>query len=122
MRDTKLWVWHMIAGMAILILGGLHMITMHLDDILGWFNADSHAAAIGWTNVVARAGSWIYVGVYIALLGITLFHGFYGLRNILLETKTGRKHEKFVKGFLFVFGILLFGLGTYVAIAARNIT
>jgi succinate dehydrogenase hydrophobic anchor subunit len=119
MRDTKLWIWHMIAGMAILLLGGMHIITMHMDDILGWFNADSHAAAIGWTNVVARASSYCYVGIYIALLGFTLFHGFYGLRNILLETKLGRKMEKFIKLFLCVFGTILFALGTYVAIAAQ---
>jgi succinate dehydrogenase hydrophobic anchor subunit len=120
MRDTKLWVWHMIAGMAILILGGLHMITMHMDDILGWFNATDHPA-IHWDNVTARAGELFYVGLYITLLGITLFHGFYGLRNIILETKWGRKAEKFIKVFLMLFGIALFIFGSWAAIAAQSI-
>ncbi len=32
MRDHKLWTWHVGAGIVILVLLGLHMAVMHLDD------------------------------------------------------------------------------------------
>ena len=53
MRDRSLWTWHMAAGLVILVFLGLHMVIMHLDDLVGIFNpAGGHA--IGWDNVAAR--------------------------------------------------------------------
>jgi len=53
MRDQKLWTWHILAGGVILVLLGLHMAIMHLDAVLGWFNAPG-THPIDWSNVVAR--------------------------------------------------------------------
>ncbi len=56
MRDQGLWTWHIISGLVILILLGLHMGIMHLDYVLGIFNpAGGHP--IDWANVVARGKS-----------------------------------------------------------------
>jgi succinate dehydrogenase hydrophobic anchor subunit len=120
MRETKLWVWHMLAGGAILVLGGLHMVIMHMDGLLGFFNPASETA-VDWANVVHRAQQVFFAVTYVLLLIITLFHGFYGLRNILLETVWGARHRGGITGTLWVLGILLFGYGTYAAIAAMSI-
>ena len=51
MRDQRLWTWHVLAGLVILVFLGLHMAIMHLDVLLGIFNpADPHP--IAWANVV----------------------------------------------------------------------
>ncbi len=44
MRESTLWFWHIIAGAVILVLLGLHMAIMHLDDILA-------CSALGHANI-----------------------------------------------------------------------
>jgi succinate dehydrogenase hydrophobic anchor subunit len=121
MRETKLWTWHMLAGCAILILGGLHMLVMHLDGVLGWFSPESGTAS-DWGNVVHRAQQMFFGVTYVLLLIITLFHGFYGLRNILLETGWGGRNRSGITVTLWVFGVFLFVYGTWAAIASMNIS
>jgi succinate dehydrogenase/fumarate reductase cytochrome b subunit len=120
MRETKFWTWHLLAGCAILILGGLHMITIHLDGLLGFFNP-AGASAIDWANVAARSRQTIFAIVYILLLGVTLFHGFYGLRNILLELGIGKGGRAFVNTVLVIGGLALFAFGTWAAIVAQAV-
>ena len=121
MKQTKFWAWHMLAGLGILVLGGMHMVVMHLDGILRYMNPYS-PTAIDWLNVVHRAEKVSLSVIYILLLLLTLFHGFYGLRNILLETRWGSKNKKLISGFLLFFGIVLFAYGAWVAVAAVNIS
>ncbi len=120
MRETKLWTWHLLAGIAILILGGLHMITMHLDGIIGLFNP-AGGAAIAWDNVVARAQTIFHTVLYIALLGVTLFHGFYGLRNIIFELGISKSVGTVVNAVLLLGGVVLFVFGTWAALASRAV-
>ena len=86
MRDQKLWTWHLAAGVVILFLLGLHMTVMHLNvtiPLKGLNPAGGHP--IDWANVVARGKSAAFMLTYVILLGAALFHGLYGLRNILFE-------------------------------------
>jgi succinate dehydrogenase hydrophobic anchor subunit len=110
----------MLAGVVILILGGLHMLIMHMDGILGWFNTTE--TAIDWQNVVKRAQDIFFTVTYIILLTVTLFHGLYGLRNILLETAWGARARGGITVVLWLFAIVLFSVGTYAAVAALNIS
>ena len=48
---------------------------------------------------------------YVLLLGAALFHGFYGLRNILFELNPGAAAKKAVNGFLLIAGLVLFAVG-----------
>ena len=117
MRDQTLWTWHLGAGALIAVLLGMHMGIMHLDVILGWFNpAGGHA--IAWDNVVARAKSAGFMVSYVLLLGAALFHGFYGLRNILFELNPRRGLKQAITTVLILGGAFLFGLGTWSAIAS----
>ena len=68
MQDRSLWTWHMMAGVVILVLLGLHMAIMHLDSALGIFNpAGGHP--IDWDNVLERGKSVFFAVTYIVLLG-----------------------------------------------------
>jgi succinate dehydrogenase / fumarate reductase membrane anchor subunit len=114
MRDQTLWTWHLIAGLVILVLLGLHMGIMHLDAALGIFNPEG-GHPIDWENVVARAQSLGFAVSYILLLAAALFHGFYGLRNILFETGLGAGARRFVSRSLLALGVALFIFGTWAA-------
>lgn len=121
MRETKWWAWHMIAGIVILFLLGLHMLITHTDDILGYFNVLGPSHAIEWENVVARAQSLMFAAIYIALLGAALFHGLYGARTILFEMNLGAGARRFVNAFFWLAGLGIFIFGTWAAVAAMGI-
>ncbi|KPL07833.1 hypothetical protein AMJ85_09330 [candidate division BRC1 bacterium SM23_51] len=118
MKETKYWTWHIIAGVVILVLLALHMLIMHLDDILGMFNP-AGGEAIAWSNVLARSRTGFFVVTYILLLGAALYHGLYGLRTILFELSLKPPLQKAVNVVFWIGGIGLFVLGTYAAIAAK---
>lgn len=116
-RDQKLWTWHLTAGIVILVLLGLHMAIMHLDALLGIFSpAEGHP--IDWHNVVARSQSLFFTLTYVMLLGTALFHGLYGLRNILFEMNPGRSLQRSLSRLLLIVGLGLFALGTWAAWAS----
>ena len=114
MRDQKLWTWHLAAGVIILFLLGLHMAIMHLDALLGIFNpAGGHP--IDWANVVARGKSAFFMITYVVLLGAALFHGLYGLRNILFELNPSAGTKSLLSWILIFSGVSLFMAGTWAA-------
>jgi succinate dehydrogenase hydrophobic anchor subunit len=117
-RDQRLWTWHVAAGLVILLLLGLHMVIMHLDTLVRVFNPAGDQRPIAWDNVVARARSAFFMVSYVLLLGAALFHGLYGLRNLLFELNLGRGVKKTIGVLLLVGGIALFGFGTWAAWAS----
>ncbi|MFH1175950.1 MAG: hypothetical protein V1750_00990 [Acidobacteriota bacterium] len=120
MRDQKLWTWHVLAGVVILVLLGLHMAIMHLDVILGIFNP-SGGHPTEWASVVARGKSVFFMLSYLVLLGAALFHGLYGLRNILFELNPAAWLKKAVSAVLVLSGLGLFIFGAWAAIAAHTL-
>jgi succinate dehydrogenase / fumarate reductase membrane anchor subunit len=73
---------------------------------------------VDWGNVVARGKSLFFTLTYILLLGAALFHGLYGLRNIVCELGPSAGLKKAINALLLVGGLGLFGLGTWAAIAS----
>jgi len=120
MRDQRLWTWHLAAGAVILVLLGLHMTVMHLDAIVGVFNA-AGAHPTDWTSVVARAKTGFFTFSYIVLLGAALFHGLYGFRNILFELGPGPGLKKALNAVLTLGGLCLFAFGTWAAWVAGTL-
>jgi succinate dehydrogenase hydrophobic anchor subunit len=114
MRDQHWWTWHVAAGLVILVFLGLHMVIMHLDAIVGIFNPHG-GHPIEWANVVERAKSAFFMVTYIVLLGAALFHGLYGLRNILFELNPASALKRGLNIILVVGGFGLFALGTWAA-------
>jgi succinate dehydrogenase / fumarate reductase membrane anchor subunit len=114
MRDQRLWTWHVLAGVVILVLLGLHMAVMHLDTVLGWFNPDG-MKPIAWESVLQRARMGFFTISYMVLLGAALFHGLYGLRNILFELGPGRGMKGLISVVLALGGAGLFVFGAWAA-------
>ncbi len=119
-RDQGLWLWHVAAGVAILILGGMHMGIMHLDATLQFGNA-SGGHPIDWANVVARGKSAAFLVSYILLLGAALFHGLYGLRNIFYELVAAPGLRALCNVILVLVGLAFFILGAWAAVAGRQV-
>ncbi len=120
MRETKLWTWHMAAGVLILILLGLHMTTMHLGGITGLFVAHPAEEPVARANSEARDANFTVTMGYLLLLGAGLYHGLYGLRTMLLELTLKPALEKTVSYVLLIVGLGLFGLGTWAALTAHH--
>jgi len=122
MRDQKLWTWHLAAGVVILFLLGVHMTVMHLNvtvPLRGLNPAGGHP--IDWANVVARGRSAVFMASYVLLLGAALFHGLYGLRNILFELNPASWLKRTVSIVLLLCGLALFVYGTWAAIAGFSL-
>ena len=117
MRDQRWWTWHVLASLVILVFLGLHMVVMHMEAIVRIFNPEP-GHPIEWANVVARAKSAFFMVTYIVLLGAALFHGLYGLRNILFELNPGGGVKKGLNFLFVVGGLALFVFGAWAAWAA----
>ena len=117
MNDRTLWTMHIASGSVILLLLGLHMAIMHLDATLGIFGTEG-AEPVEWESVVARAQSLFFTVTYVLLLGAALYHGIYGLRNILFELNPGAGLRKAINVGLALVGVALFAFGTWAALAA----
>ncbi len=116
MRDQSLWTWHLAAGAVILVLLGLHMVIMHLAAIVPLASSVPNGGEpIDWANVVVRAKSVFFMVTYVLLLGAALFHGLYGLRNILFELNPGTGTKKALSGLILAVGVVLFVAGTLAA-------
>lgn len=118
MRETVYWTWFIIAGIALICLLGLHMIIMHLDGLLGIFNP-AGTNSVDWKNVIFRSKTIFFTVTYIIMLGAALYHGFYGLRTILIELGFGDKINRLVTMALWLLGIFLFIIGTCSNIAVK---
>ncbi|MGO9127182.1 MAG: hypothetical protein ACLP6G_20130 [Terriglobales bacterium] len=120
MNGTKYWTWHMTAGVVLLFLLGLHMLIMHMAATGHWF-APYGTDTDSLKNSLFRDGKLFFTVTYIALLGVALYHGLYGLRTMLFELTLKPTVEKSITIVLLVLGLGLFGLGTWAAVAAHGI-
>ena len=115
MRESRLWFWHILSAIVILVLLGMHMGTMHLGAILSSIGIGS-SDPVKSAAVFHRSQQLIYMVTYILLLGAALFHGLYGLRSMLLELSLSKGLEKAIGRVCAVAGVLLFIYGSYVAV------
>lgn len=117
MRETKLWSWHVFAGILLLLLLGIHMSTMHMNAVLARLTGGGqHLEVLSYASVSGRATPAMAL-FYLLFAGAALYHGLYGLRNILCELTTKRAVRAAVNTLLLLGGIALFGYGAYAALA-----
>lgn len=115
MRETKLWTGHMFAGVAILCLLGFHMAYTHVGTLL--YGVDDN---ITKELSQVRDANVLYPVFFILMLGIALYHGLYGLRNILFELCSHPPAQKVMGTALLFLGIALFCLGSFAAVKAHK--
>ena len=116
MYRTYLWLAQIVTGAIIAILLGIHMVMMHLDDLLGFFGQEI-GEPVSWTSMIERADQGLWVGFYIALLALAIYHGLNGLRGIIFELSLSSRTEQITTRAIVAIGIIAFGLGTYVPLS-----
>lgn len=116
MRESKLWSWHILTAVIILVLLGLHMGIMHLSAIMSALGLGS-AEPTKSADVFHRSQQAFFMVTYILLLGSALFHGLYGLRSMIFELSISKSAQKAIGGLCAVAGVALFIYGSYAAIA-----
>ncbi len=117
MRDRTLWTAHVGAGVVILIFLSLHMAIMHLDLTAGGLGVAGEKP-IDWASVALRMKSLFFAVSYVVLVAAALYHGLYGLRNILLELNPGAGLRRAIDVSLSLVGLALFVFGTWAALAS----
>ena len=116
MRNTYLRLLQLVTGALIAVLLGIHIVIMHLNDILGFLGVDA-TEPTSWGAMIERASQGIWAGLYIALLAVVLYHALHGLRGIILEVTPSVKTGRIITWVLIVVGIITFIWGSYVPIA-----
>lgn len=116
---AKYWVLHYLAGLILFVLLLGHIFMMHFYKLMEkiGFRGDP----LEWESVLERARNVTLSTLYILFLFFALFHGFYGLKNILIETDFGKRYEKIVVYIFWILGIFLFIFGTYTTIKAGGV-
>ncbi|MBN1550338.1 hypothetical protein JW979_02665 [bacterium] len=121
MHKSSTWNLHLIAGLLLVVLLGIHMITTHLDLILTWFNIEKGKPGVEWANVIHRGQQISWMVFYIVFLGTALFHGLYGLRTIIFELGVKREKQKLITALFVIIWLGLFTIGTLAAITFRSV-
>lgn len=116
MRNTYLWLLQLATGVLIVVLLGIHMISIHLNDILGFLGVDANEP-VSWASMIGRAEQGLWASLYIALLAVGLYHGIYGLRGIILEATSSARTGRIITWVMIVIGSITFIGGAYVLIS-----
>ncbi len=115
MRETTLWVLHLVAGAGLVVLLGAHMAVQHFPRVLsavGWVEQPVR----GFASVAARSASPGWVVLYALLVVFAVYHGLYGLRRILHEAGWGPKAGRVVDVAVVVAGVALMVYGLVTAV------
>ncbi len=116
MGATRLRFVQLLTGGLIIVFLGVHMVVTHLNNILRFFGAKTIDPTT-FDSMIARSRQGTWAGIYIVLLALALYHGLYGLRDILMEANPPARAERAITGFLIAFGVIFFVGGTITVVA-----
>jgi succinate dehydrogenase / fumarate reductase membrane anchor subunit len=103
--ELAIWYLMRLTGLALFVLALSHFLIVHLvvdpaEQTASWI------AEIRWSSMFWRAFDW-------TLLMMVLFHGFMGVRIVLVDYTRGGARTVLLMG-VYLLGIVLFVLGTVV--------
>jgi len=113
MREVHLRLLQFVTGIFLFFLVGLHLLFVHFD-LFGTRPGEPTS----WTAVAERAGSLSWLGFYIALLAVGLYHGIFGLRAIVSELPLPSSFIKLLNIIIILIGLGLFAYGVYIPVSA----
>jgi succinate dehydrogenase / fumarate reductase membrane anchor subunit len=103
--ELAIWYLMRLTGLALFVLALTHFLIVHLVVDPSVQTAD-WIAQIRWSSLFWRAFDWL-------LLMMVLFHGFMGVRIVVVDYTRGGRRSALLMG-LYLLGILLFVMGTTV--------
>lgn len=111
MRETRFWLLSMASTVVILVLLAVHFAVMHFSPA---FLDQSVSQARSFSEVMARGKSGLQLGSYVLFLAVTLYHGMYGLRGVILELPSADRFRRPITWALAIIGLIAFVYGSYV--------
>ena len=106
-RGMELAIWFLmrLTGLGLFVLALTHFLILHVlydpaEQDATWI------AQVRWSSLFWRIFDW-------SLLMLVLFHGFMGVRTVIVDYADGRKRRILVLG-LYLLALVLFVLGTTV--------
>ncbi len=111
MKESTLWVLFILAGAVIIVLLGIHMAIMHMEDLLVPLGI-GYQNPLSFESVAGRSKMILHVIIYTLLLATALFHGLYGFRSIVYELPLNRMLKGLTDVAVTAAGIVFFLWGT----------
>lgn len=105
-KSSGAWAWLLQRITAVLLLGllGIHIAVLHFIRPEG---------DITFASVHVRLATLLYMGVDYSLLGIVLYHGLNGARNVLLDFTFGQRAQTAISMVLLLIGLVAFAYGAW---------
>jgi succinate dehydrogenase hydrophobic anchor subunit len=112
MKNAYLQFAQLVTGVLVGIFLIIHLSVQRLDLLLGYIGIKV-SDPLTWKSMMDRAHQSSWVGIYICLLTLGLFHGLNGLRNVLSELNIPSSAMRILTGLIIAFGIVFLALGIY---------
>ena len=125
---TAGWNWFLqrATGVGLVVLLGFHFAVEHF--IVGAANVTAENTVERITNgvisgdhvlgeITINMPAFLYQATAILLLGFSVFHGMYGVYNVLMEQDRLKTYETPIKYFFVVFSLALFAQGILIFVA-----
>ncbi len=106
MRFSLIMLLHYITAILILLFGAVHLATHSFLDPAGY------SGSIAYFTVIAHFWNPLYAATLEGILITVAYHGFNGVRNILLEYRQGRNWNRAVTLLLLLLGTAVVAYGT----------
>lgn len=118
MKESNLWTLQILTGLFLIFLLAIHMGLLHLEEIFTFVYhiIPGTEKPVDWPAVKERGEEVSFLIIYVLFLAFALYHGLYGLRNILIEAISRRKIERIITVLIIILGIFLFIYGTWATI------
>lgn len=120
------WFLQRVTGVGLVVLLGFHFAVEHF--IVGAAEVDAENTVERITHgiiegdhvlgqITINLPAFLYQAIAVLLLGFSVYHGMYGVYNILMEQDTLRSYRKPIKYFFIVFSVVLFVQGILIFLA-----
>jgi len=118
MRESTRMLFHYITGLGIVIVGGIHLVTVFLTGPY----LQNLAFIGGPYSVIAIYKTAIFAVTLELLLIFVDYHALNGIRVILIEFHQGKGWERGISWILVIAGLVLLIYGTRTILIANAIT
>ena len=110
------WFYQRVSGLLLIFLVGTHIWTTHFSGLGDVIKGEQEELVL-FEIVKQRLTQGLFVFVDFSLLGLVLYHGLNGMRNILLEWGPAARRAKGMTVGLWVLGVATFAYGAWALLA-----
>ena len=105
MKESTLALLNYLMILALLVTLALHLAMQAFLGVSGY------ADALSYSTAISRYQDALSVSLLTILLVAATYHGLYGLRNILLEWRPGKRWHRAVTGVTLGLAVIMLGWG-----------